>query len=126
MWSERQQTYRGQRLRKNSLFPDNKLRRCLRKGYCTLLPLAVLLAGLPGHASAQAGQDQITIVIPAVQRGSADLKDTDAAWMSYIVGQSIKRYFVRPQGVHRSALLSIRLHQSQLWLRLTEHKSRYR
>jgi len=48
-------------------------------------------------------------VIPAVQKGSTDLTDADAALLAYIFAQSIKYHFVRNpgSGVHRSAIITI-------------------
>lgn len=56
---------------------------------------------------AQTANDQISIVIPSVLKGSANLRDTDAALISYILGQSIKRHFVRSPGTHRSAIITV-------------------
>ena len=61
----------------------------------------------PDRSGAQTASDQITIVIPAVQRGTADLSERDAELISFVFGQSIKRYFLRGENMHRSALVTI-------------------
>jgi hypothetical protein len=61
-----------------------------------------------GTARCQEHNDQITVVIPALQKGSSDIRDTDAPLMSYLFAQSILCYFDRGSGnVHRSAVVQI-------------------
>jgi hypothetical protein len=78
----------------------------LRLGTCILLSF-VFGTAVPAHSGAQTATDQIAIVIPAVQRGTADLNAKDAELISFILGQSIKRYFLRGDKMHRSALVTI-------------------
>jgi hypothetical protein len=59
------------------------------------------------HAAAQPGRDQISVVIPAVERGSTNLTDADAALISYILAQSMKRYFLRSEGTNRSSVIIV-------------------
>src|SRR4051794_12426168 len=66
-----------------------------------------ILALFSDHVVAKAGHDQIAIVIPAVQKRSANLTDTDAALISYILAQSIKRHFQRSEGANRSAVITV-------------------
>jgi hypothetical protein len=59
------------------------------------------------HGAAQQANEQISIVIPSVLKGTTNLRDSDAALISYIVAQSIIRYFLRSPGTHRSSVILI-------------------
>src|SRR6266478_6742547 len=73
-----------------------------------ILALAVtVLVPFSNHVAAQPGHDQISIVIPAVQKRSTSLTDTDAALISYILAQGMKRHFQRSEGANRSAVILV-------------------
>jgi hypothetical protein len=72
---------------------------------------AILMASFD-YGVAQPAHDQISIVIPAVQKRSTNLSESDAALISYIVAQNIKRYFLRSAGsgavqFSRSAVITV-------------------
>jgi hypothetical protein len=75
------------------------------------LRLAIAFAALSlptlDHAAAEPGHDQISVVIPAVQKRSTSLTDADAALISYILAQSMKRHFLRSEGSNRSAIILV-------------------
>jgi hypothetical protein len=71
------------------------------------LVLAAVLMVVLGRAAAQSGYDQISVVIPAVQSGSTNLTGADAALISYILAQSMKRYFLRSEGANRSVIVIV-------------------
>lgn len=80
--------------------------RCIG-GLAGVFTLAAGLMAWINCGVAQTANDQISIVIPSVLKGNANLRDADAALISYILGLSIKRYFVRVPGMHRSAIITV-------------------
>lgn len=72
-----------------------------------LFALTAVLMPWSNCAAAQTANDQVSIVISSVLKGTANLKDADAALISYILAQSIKRYFMRSPGTHRSAVIIV-------------------
>jgi hypothetical protein len=78
-----------------------------RFGFIGISTLTAVLMAPFNHAATQPAHDQISVVIPAVQKQSTDLTDADAALISYILAQSLKRYFLRLEGTHRSAVIIV-------------------
>jgi hypothetical protein len=76
-------------------------------GYRPIFAVAAAWMALSGLAAAQPGLDQISVVIPAVEKRSTNLTDADAALISYILAQSMKRYFLRSEGSNRSSVVIV-------------------
>lgn len=76
-------------------------------GLGTVFALAAGLMAPLDYGAAQPAHDQISIVIPSVQKGTTNLSDADAARISYILALSIKRHFLRAEGVGRSAVVTV-------------------
>src|SRR4051812_4364144 len=75
--------------------------------YRPTIAAAVAWMAVSGSVATAAGLDQISVVIPAVEKRSTNLTDSDGALISYILALSMKRYFLHSDGANRSSVVLV-------------------